>query len=97
MNHTTNKMIKSIISAAVIALLATAFPDPAFAAGRSYGGSSHKAGDKIGSYSVVSVSDFDVFDAKVTVLEHDRTGARVVFINNDDPNRYFMLEFETPV
>lgn len=48
-------------------------------------------------YMVKSVSALECFDAKVTVLEHDLTGARVVLISNDDPNRYFMPVFNTPV
>ena len=48
-------------------------------------------------YTVKSVSALECFDAKVTVLEHDLTGAGVVLISNDDPNRYFMPVFNTPV
>ena len=40
---------------------------------------------------------FDFIDADVSVFEHDRTKAKVVVIQNDDPDKYFMLEFATPV
>lgn len=48
-------------------------------------------------YTQKSTSKLECFDAKVTVMEHDKTGAKVVIIKNDDPNRYFMLQFDTPV
>lgn len=47
-------------------------------------------------FKLTGTSDFETFDAKVYVYEHIATGANVVFIDNDDPNKYFMLEFDTP-
>ena len=88
----------SFLIAMVLLLSTGAYPVTAAEAG----GSSHtsflnkKAGDAVGDYTIRSVTDFKVFDAKVYVLEHDRTGAKVEFIHNDDPNKYFMLEFVTP-
>ena len=46
-------------------------------------------------YSLKSVTGFESYDSKVFVYEHKRTGAKVEFIINDDPDRYFMLEFRT--
>lgn len=57
---------------------------------------SFQAGDKLSGFTVNEVYDFSVWCAKVYVFEHDRTGAKAVFIQNDDPNRFFMLEFDTP-
>lgn len=54
-----------------------------------------KPGDRTGSFTVKSVSDYDTFDASVVVFEHDKTGATVQYIKNDDQNRCFMLEFDT--
>lgn len=48
-------------------------------------------------FSIKTESECRTYDAKVTVYEHDRTGAQVVVIKNDDPNRYFMISFDTPV
>ncbi len=57
--------------------------------------SSMKENDKICNFTVKSVTEFETFDAVVTVLEHDKTKACVEIIKNDDPNRCFMLEFGT--
>ncbi len=46
-------------------------------------------------YSVQSQSECKTFDAKVTEYVHDATGAKVIVIANDDPNKYFMLDFAT--
>ena len=51
---------------------------------------------KRGDFTLRSVTPFESYDSIVYVYEHDRTGAKVMYIKNDDPDRYFMLEFETP-
>ena len=48
-------------------------------------------------FTLVSEQDFSSYDATVFVYEHDLTGAKVEFIQNDDPNKFFMMEFETCV
>ena len=50
---------------------------------------------KVEGYTVKSVSDFDSYGAKITVFTHDKSGATVELIENDDPNKCFMLEFDT--
>ncbi len=55
----------------------------------------YKSGEKTDGFTVRSVTDFDTLDATITVFEHDLSGARVEFIKNDDPNRCFMLGFDT--
>ena len=47
------------------------------------------------AFTVRSVFDFETYDAKVTILTHNKTGATVEIIKNDDPNKCFMLEFGT--
>ena len=87
------KQIALIMSAAVIC---TASPYTAYAQNEGAPHPGYKKGDRVGDFTVESVSDIDVFDARVYVFRHERTGATVEFIHNDDPNKYFMLEFETP-
>lgn len=55
----------------------------------------YNAGEKVSGFTVVSVDDFNAFSAKVYVFEHEKTGAKAVFIQNDDTNKYFALEFNT--
>ena len=47
-------------------------------------------------FTLKSVERSEAFDATVYVYEHTETGAVAEFIRNDDPNKFFMLEFETP-
>lgn len=49
-----------------------------------------------GDYLVLADTVFDEFDARIFLLEHKATGAKVEVILNDDPDKFFMLEFETP-
>ena len=53
------------------------------------------AGDTVGAYTVLSVSYSPAYDSTVYVYEHNLSKAKVEFIQNDDPNRYFMLKFAT--
>ncbi|MCR5686729.1 MAG: insulinase family protein [Lachnospiraceae bacterium] len=57
----------------------------------------HAAGENICGFTVTGTERSDAYSADVTVLRHDLTGASAVIISNDDPNRYFMLSFNTPV
>ncbi|MBR6158809.1 MAG: insulinase family protein [Lachnospiraceae bacterium] len=55
----------------------------------------YTAGEKTGGFTVSDTYDFESFDAKVSLFSHTQSGAKVVLIQNDDPNRFFMLEFDT--
>ncbi len=54
-----------------------------------------QAGDKINGFTVVQTRDFPLIDATIVRMEHDRTGAEVFYIANDDVNRVFDLVFRT--
>ncbi len=43
------------------------------------------------------VDESSVLSAKVYIYRHVATGATLQFVNNDDTNKCFMLEFDTPV
>ncbi len=82
---------------AAIAILATAIPADvsALSPRREKEAASYNALPPISGYTVKEECRFDYIDSDVYVLEHDKTKARVVFVKNDDPNRYFMLGFDT--
>lgn len=84
MNLITNK--KKIISFIVAAVVAVSLPCDISA----------KEATGAGDFRMIRTYDFETFGADVHVYEHIKTGANVVFIRNDDPNKYFMLEFDTP-
>ena len=52
-------------------------------------------GDKIQGFTVTAVEDFDLVDAKVVYLVHDKTEGPVVWIANDDTERSFLIGFRT--
>lgn len=54
------------------------------------------AGDTVDGFTVKSVSRFELLGADVILFEHDKTGAKVMYIANDDTNRVFEITFRTP-
>ena len=52
-------------------------------------------GDKLHGFTVSEVSAIEALDADVVKLTHDRTGAQVIFVLNDDQNRGFSICFHT--
>lgn len=55
-----------------------------------------KVGDKVNGFKVTEVTSFDLIDADVIVLEHEKTGAKVMYLANEDTNRVFEITFRTP-
>ncbi|MDD2647490.1 MAG: insulinase family protein [Eubacteriales bacterium] len=53
-------------------------------------------GDSIGSFTVVNVGSYSLVGAEMIELEHNKTGAKVVMMLNDDTNRYCNIAFRTP-
>lgn len=81
---------------AAAAVMITANPMIAGATEKASGSTEYAKGNKVGDFTVDSVTDSAALDSKITVFTHNATGAKVELISNDDPNRYFMMEFETP-
>ena len=52
-------------------------------------------GDVVHGFEAIEARDFPMIDAKVTLFEHQKTGARLVYIANGDVNRVFDLTFLT--
>ena len=46
-----------------------------------------RTGDQIHGFTVRETREFPLIDATIVRLEHDRTGAEVFYIANDDVNR----------
>lgn len=55
-----------------------------------------KVGDKVNGFVVSKVTDFDLINAEVIILTHEKTGAKVMYLANDDTNRLFEITFRTP-
>ena len=54
-----------------------------------------KAGDKVEGFVVKELRDFPLVGAKIVLFEHERTGAELMYIANNDTNRVFDLTFFT--
>ena len=53
-------------------------------------------GDTVEGFTVKSVSRFELLGADVVLFEHDKTGAQVMYLANEDTNRVFEITFRTP-
>ncbi len=48
------------------------------------------------SYEVISEEELSGVHSKGTLLKHKKSGARVILMENDDPNKVFSIAFKTP-
>lgn len=53
-------------------------------------------GETVEGFTVTSVSRFELLGADVVLFEHDKTGAKVMYLANEDTNRVFEITFRTP-
>lgn len=53
-------------------------------------------GDAVEGFTVKNVSRFELLGADVVLFEHDKTGAQVMYLANEDTNRVFEITFHTP-
>ncbi len=55
-----------------------------------------KVGDVIHGFEVVELTTFPLINADVTYFIHQKTGAELLYLANEDTNRVFELTFKTP-
>ncbi len=55
-----------------------------------------QVGDVIHGFEVVEVGKFPLINADLTYFVHQKTGAALLYLANDDTNRVFDLTFRTP-
>ena len=53
------------------------------------------AGDTVNGFTVTEIREFPLIDAQLVLFEHEKTGAKLLYIANDDTNRVFDLTFAT--
>ena len=86
------KKLLSVLLALAVLLSAGAFSAPA----RAYADDALPAvGDTVEGFTVRETRDFPVIGATVVLFEHERTGAQLMYIANNDTNRAFDLTFFT--
>ena len=54
-----------------------------------------KVGDTVHGFTVKETRDFPLIGAELVLFEHEKTGAKLMYIANDDTNRVFDLTFLT--
>ena len=52
-------------------------------------------GDKSNGFTLTAISNDRPFDEKIYIFEHDKTGAEVYFVKNDDIEKTFSIYFNT--
>ncbi len=53
------------------------------------------AGDVVEGFEVKEIREFGLIGADLVLFEHQKTGAKLLYIANDDNNRAFQLTFQT--
>ncbi len=53
-------------------------------------------GKTINNFTIKEIEDFPLIGATITLFQHNKTGAEVLLIKNDDINRAFDITFRTP-
>lgn len=52
-------------------------------------------GDVINGFETLDIRDFPLIGAQLVLFEHQKTGAKLTYVVNDDTNRVFQLTFAT--
>lgn len=53
------------------------------------------AGDEVYGFQAVEIRDFPLIGAQLILFEHQKTGAKLLYVANEDTNRAFQLTFPT--
>ncbi len=57
--------------------------------------SAPKAGDVVYGFEAKETRPYDLVGAEVTLFEHQKTGAQLLYVANNDTNRVFQISFRT--
>lgn len=79
-----------------LALLVSCLPSAALAEAAPAASDGFAVGDQVSGFTVRELGAFDLVGADTVLLEHDKTGALVMLLLNDDTNRTFDISFVTP-
>ena len=80
---------------AVLLVLALLLTTAACGASGGKGTKLPKVGDKVEGFVVKELRDFPLVGGQIVYFEHERTGAQLMYIANNDTNRVFDLSFFT--
>ena len=52
--------------------------------------------ENLTAYEIVEDREIRDLNSRGVILRHKKTGARIVLLSNDDPNKVFYIGFRTP-
>lgn len=55
-----------------------------------------QVGQEISGFKTLEVDNMELIDSKTVLFEHEKTGAKLLFIQNKDTDRSFDITFKTP-
>ncbi len=55
-----------------------------------------KINEVIYSFRVINIDEINIINSKTIIFEHEKSGAKLLYIKNDDKNRTFNIAFKTP-
>ena len=55
-----------------------------------------EVGQVVSGFKVQEIGNMEIIDSKTVLFEHEKTGAKLIFIQNKDTNRAFDISFKTP-
>ena len=90
-NLREDEMLKQLLSI----LLILALMLPAAALGEEASAALPNIGDTVEGFIAIDVRDFPLVGGTAVLFEHDQTGAKLMYLANDDTNRTFDLTFRT--
>lgn len=53
-------------------------------------------GEVVSGFKTIKIGAIDIINSKTAVFEHEKTGAELIFIQNNDKDRTFDISFKTP-
>lgn len=55
-----------------------------------------KIGEIVSGFKTIEIGTIDIINSKTALFEHEKSGAKLIYIQNDDKNRAFDISFKTP-
>ena len=93
----SKRLLRSLLSLMVCMAMLLSFAPAVLAESADAPSTEMAVGAVIDGFEVVESGEFALLNAKTTVLRHQKTGATVLFLINEDTNRAFDISFVTPL
>ena len=84
------------LAVAIVLLLSTLLPGTAVYAAETELKPLPQAGDVISGFKATEIGNMELVNSKTVLFEHEKTGAKLFFIQSRDIDRSFSITFRTP-